>query len=223
MENIEVIKLSPQNAQTAQESANIATRAKDVTIEKAKESLGSANSAHLSALFASAKEENIETISVEIESKRVEILGKIDKHNNFMALSKQEIEKIRDVLLQNSLEAKIARDEAVNSAVETTKAKNEVKSNVEFVENIAPIFREQANQAIQASNTSKKYRDETKALSDDFKTKSTVYLDEGREYRNETKEMYETLKVNGVYDIKKEIYALRTGILYEIRGDLLRP
>ena len=219
--NIDSVKNAYRNAQIAKESSTIATNAKKLAIEKAQEALSSANTAHLSALFASVKEENIEKISVKIDNKKIEIFGKIDEHNRFIDLSKREIEAIKNVLLQKNLETKIARDEAIQNAVIARDAKETVEAKANFVESAAPIVREQANRAIKSANDSKKYRDESKALSIDFKKKSTVFLSEGRGYRDETKTMYEELKnVGGTYDIKKEIYTLRTGTIYETRGEL---
>jgi len=221
--NIEIIKLSPQNAKIAKESATVATKAKEITIAKAQEALGSANSAHLSALFAGAKEESIEKISSNIDNKKIEIFGKIDKHNKFINLSKKEIDAIKKVLLQSSLEAQTARDEAVSSAVVATAVKETVKSRANFVASVVPVVSRKRDEAVRAEANSKKYRDKVLALSIDFKTKSSTVLNESRKYRDETKVLYEALKdVDRVYDIKKEIYTLRTGTIYETRGEVTR-
>jgi len=221
--NIQSVKNAHANAQIAKESATIATRAKDITIVKAQEALGSANSAHLSASFAGAKEESIKKISSNIDGRKIEIFGKIDRYSKFINLSKKEIDDIKKVLLQSSLEAQTARDEAVSSAVVATAVKETVKSRANFVASVVPVVSRKRDEAVRAEANSKKYRDEAKALSVDFRTKSTAFLNEGRGYRDETKVMYEALKdVSSAYDIKKEIYTLRTGTIYEIRGEVTR-
>ena len=55
--NIDSVKNAYRNAQIAKESSTIATNAKKLAIEKAQEALSSANTAHLSALFAGERAE----------------------------------------------------------------------------------------------------------------------------------------------------------------------
>ncbi|CAA6806716.1 MAG: Unknown protein [uncultured Sulfurovum sp.] len=221
LEHIELIKLSPENARIAKESAEIATRAKDISIEKAREANADANQAHLSALYASERAEHVDGVSNYIDNRKIEIVGIVNELKEFIAISTDNIDEIKSLLLRRSSEVEIARNEALQSAVSSTEAKKLVNIKANFVESVVPIVREQANTAIKASADAKRYGDETKALSLDFEEKSTTFLSEGRDYRDETKTMYEALKeVGSVYQIHKEIYTMRTGVIYEIRGEL---
>lgn len=222
LENIEVIKLSPQNAQIAKDEAEIAVRAKEVSIEKASKALDAANSAKLSALYVSAKKEEIETLSLEVNERKVEIFGKIDEHNNFIALSKNEINAIKNLLLQKSLETRLARDEAVTSAVVATEKAKRVDEQKIFVENTVAVVKAEAERTKENRNSSKQFRDETlnsKNYVIDLKNQTLDYKDETETLRNDAVEIYNKLKdVGSVYQIHKEMYTMRTGTIFEVRG-----
>ena len=226
LENLEVIKLSPQNAQIAKESANISTKAKIVTIEQAQKALNSANTAHLSALFAGDRAEHVDSVAIYVTNKKNEVIKNIGQHKDFIELSTLNIETIERLLLEKSQEVEVAKKEAFNSATLSTINKNFTKSDREFVNTVKTIVRAVANETIENKDITKKYRDETLNSGNvvvDLRNETSAFRDESEKYRDEIRDMSEQLKVNGVYDIKKEMFVLRTGMIYETRGDILRP
>ncbi|SFV70894.1 hypothetical protein MNB_SV-13-132 [hydrothermal vent metagenome] len=227
LENIEVIKLSPQNAQIAKDNSDIAVHAKDISIQKAREAKDSSNSAHLSALFAGERAEHIDEVSNTIDNKEIEIIGIIDEHEQFVALSTSNIEAIKQLLLRKASETQLAKEEAVNSAVVATQKAQEAKSNSDYVRNAKSIVLSAKNETVVNRNLSKRYRDETvinKNIVSDLRNQTANLTKEAKEYSDKSEEIYDEIKsLDSVYDIKKEMYTTRTGTLYEIRGDITRP
>jgi hypothetical protein len=221
-DNISSVKNAYQNAQIAQNSATIATNAQDVSITEAQKALSSANSAHLSALSAGERAEYVDDKAIKlvalIDTHNNEIAVSeehIIKHNRYIELSHEQIEIIRGLISQKAVEVESAKQEAINKAVISTQKALEAKG----YRDTSKGYRDEAKQ----------YRDNTKRDRDsvysvksivvDLANKSAGYKDEAFSSKERCEVIYDELKgVDSPYDIKKELYTLRTGTIYEIRG-----
>lgn len=209
------------NAVKSQEYANIAKNAKTVALDKAREAVDYANASKLSAEFADVQRAKTKNIYNDFLEKKVQIVGVIDEYKHFVSLSKEQIYDIGTVLKQRANEVDSATRLALDSAERVLDAEKIVKLlrvEINESENRAKNYRDESNRV--ATQATQKLKFVSNVGAEVAKANSEV-----QEAKDEVAEMYGHLKLDGnsAIELKKEMYATRTGTLYEMRGDILRP